>query len=61
MTAKVEQVDKDCTAAILGYKTWEDATDYRNTGEQVRKVAHVLNLVAKHRLASAALKAERAG
>lgn len=42
--------DKKLTAAILGYTNWDDACDYRLTGEQERNRDRVLNVIVEHRL-----------
>lgn len=42
--------DRALAASILGCATWEDATDYRNTGAQDRRATEVLELVTAHRL-----------
>lgn len=47
----VTQADKDLTAEILGCQDWDDATDYRNSGEHDRKRDRILALVARHRTA----------
>lgn len=49
---KVEQIDRDAAAKALGYSTWEDATDYRNSGEEDRRVAHMVQAFARHRIAA---------
>lgn len=47
----VTQADKDLTDEILGCQDWNDATDYRNSGEHDRKRDRILSLVARHRTA----------
>jgi hypothetical protein len=47
--AKVEQIDRDAAAKALGYGTWEDATDYRNSGAEDRRAKHMAEAFAAHR------------
>jgi hypothetical protein len=47
----VTQADRDLTAEILGCRDWDDATDYRNSGEHDRNRDRILALVASHRTA----------
>lgn len=49
---QIEQIDRDAAAKALGYATWEDATDYRNSGAEDRRVAHMVQAFAAHRLAA---------
>ena len=44
------QSDKEAAAKALGYNDYEDATDYRNSGEQDRKVAAMVEAFARHRI-----------
>ena len=57
---QIEQIDRDAAAKALGYATWEDATDYRNSGEEDRRVAHMVQAFAQFRHRLAALSARDA-
>ena len=45
----VTQADREAAAKALGYRDWSDATDYRLTGEQDRKVREMVLHMAAHR------------
>lgn len=54
MNAPVEsvpviQADRDAAAVALGYRDWEDATDYRLTGDQDRLRDEVVQAFARYR------------
>jgi hypothetical protein len=55
-----EQIDREAAAELLGYRDWDDATDYRLTGEQDRQVARTVQAFARHRLATRATQPEAA-
>ena len=48
----VIQADRDAAAALLGYRDWSDATDYRLTGRQDRTVEQAVQSFAAHRIAA---------
>lgn len=50
MSYPVTQADREAAALALGYKDWEDATDYRLTADQDHAVAHFVQSFAKHRI-----------
>ena len=41
----ITQADKAVTAEILGYRDWDDATDYRNRGQMDAERDRVLSIV----------------
>lgn len=45
----VIQADRDAAAVALGYRDWDDATDYRLTGDQDRLRDEVVQAFARHR------------
>jgi Trk-type K+ transport system membrane component len=60
--AKVIQADRQRAAEILGYRDWDDATDYRQSGAAQREVHELAAALAAHREASTAqLLADMAG
>lgn len=51
-TQGVAQEDREAAARALGYKDWEDANDYRNTGGQIKALGNMVQAFKAHRLAS---------
>lgn len=41
--------DHEAAAAALGYRSYDDATDYRLSGEEDRKVADMVRAFREHR------------
>ncbi|KKC25792.1 hypothetical protein [Sphingomonas sp. SRS2] len=62
MTPKLTptEADREMAAKILGYRDWDDATDYRLTGAQDRAVQDALQLLAQHAATARAEERERA-
>lgn len=48
----VTQADRDAAASLLGYRNWDDATDYRLTGKQDKQVIETVIAFARHRVAA---------
>jgi hypothetical protein len=55
---EITEADRLAAAEALGYKTVEDATDYRNTGAEDRRYADMCQAFARHRLAYQHTRAE---
>lgn len=55
----IEQSDREAAAKALGYASYDDATDYRNTGAQDRAVAAMVQAFAAHRHAAQGTEARR--
>jgi hypothetical protein len=59
-TPQVEQRHREAAALALGYKDWEDATDYRNTGGQLKALGNMVQAFARFEATHlATLTAER--